>query len=68
MPQIVPVSSVASLISSVTSLVTAAVGWIGSYVQAITAEGNEILLLCCVAVPLVGLGVGLVKRLITIRA
>lgn len=58
----------ASLISSVTSLVTAAVGWMGDYVQAITAEGNEILLLCCVAVPLVGLGVGLVKRLVSVRA
>lgn len=58
----------ASLISAVTSLVTAAVGWIGQYVGVITSEGNEILLLCCVAVPLVGLGVGLVKRLITIKA
>lgn len=63
-----PSTGMADLIASVTSLVTAAVGWIGSYVQAITASGNEILLLCCVAVPLVGLGVGLVKRLITIKA
>lgn len=58
----------ASLIASVTALVTAAVGWMGDYVQAITAEGNEILLLCCVAVPLVGLGVGLVRRLVSIKA
>lgn len=58
----------ASLVAAVTTLVTAAVDWIGQYVGVITAQGNEILLLCCVAVPLVGLGVGLVKRLITIKA
>lgn len=58
----------AALVAAVTTLVTAAVDWIGQYVGVITATGNEILLLCCVAVPLVGLGVGLVKRLITIKA
>lgn len=63
-----PATGMAALIAAVSSLVTAAVGWMGDYVQAITASGNEILLLCCVAVPLVGLGVGLVKRLVTIRA
>lgn len=63
-----PATGMAALIAAVSSLVTAAVGWMGDYVQAITAQGNEILLLCCVAVPLVGLGVGLVKRLVTVRA
>lgn len=66
--EIVPVSGMAALVAAVTSLVTAAISWMGSYISAITAEGNEMLLLCCVAVPLVGLGVGLVKRLITIKA
>ncbi len=63
-----PATGMAALIAAVSSLVTAAITWIGDYVGCITATGNEILLLCCVAVPLVGLGVGLVKRLITIKA
>lgn len=58
----------ASMIAAISALVTASVGWIGDYIGAITAEGNEILLLCCVAVPLVGLGVGLVRRLISLKA
>lgn len=58
----------ASMIAAVSALVTASVGWIGDYIGAITAEGNELLLLCCVAVPLVGLGVGLVRRLISLKA
>lgn len=57
----------AGLISSVTSLVTAAVGWMTSWVGAITAEGNDILLLFCVAVPMVGLGIGALKRLISVN-
>lgn len=57
----------AALVTSVTTLVTAAVGWMGSYVAAITSEGNEVLLLGAVAVPLVGLGVGLLKRLISTK-
>lgn len=56
----------AALITAVTTLVTGAVSWMGSYVSAITAEGNELLLLMVVAVPLVGLGVGLLKRLLRV--
>lgn len=63
-----PVSGMAALVTAVGTLVTGAVGWMGEYVGAITASGNEILLLCCVAVPLVGLGVGLVRRLVSIKA
>lgn len=56
----------ASLITAVTSLVTAAVDWLSSWVGSITATGNEILLLFVVAVPLVGLGIGALKRLISV--
>lgn len=56
----------AALIASVTSLVTAAVDWLGSWVGSITATGNEVLLLFVVAVPLVGLGIGALKRLISV--
>lgn len=63
-----PATGMASLVAAVSTLVTAAITWIGDYVSCITASGNELLLLCCVAVPLVGLGVGLVRRLISLKA
>lgn len=63
-----PVSAMTAIITAITSFVTAAVGWMGSYVGAITESGNEILLLAVVCVPLVGLGAGLVKRLVSIKA
>ena len=50
-----------TLIGNVTSLVTAAVGWIAQYVTAITANP---LLLLFVITAFVGLGVGLISRII----
>lgn len=50
-----------SLITQITSLVTAAVGWVGQYVTAIT--GNPLLLIFVVTA-FVGLGVGLISRII----
>lgn len=52
----------ATAISSITTVVTAVIGWIGQYMGAIMAEGNE-LLLVFFALPLVGLGIGALKRL-----
>lgn len=63
-----PVSGMSAIITSVGTLVTGAISWMTDFVTAITASGNEILLLGCVCVPLVGLGVGLLKRLISVRA
>lgn len=51
----------ADIISAVTSLVTASIGWINSFVGVITAQP---LLLMFVITAFVGLGVGLIKRLI----
>lgn len=51
----------ADIISAVSSLVTASVGWINSFVDVITGQP---LLLLFVIVGFVGLGVGLIKRLI----
>lgn len=62
-----PVSGISAAISAVGSLVSGAVSWLGSYVSAITASGNDVLLLMVVAVPLVGLGVGLLKRLLRVN-
>lgn len=53
---------VADAIASITTVVTAVIGWIGQYMGAITATGNE-LLLVFFALPLVGLGIGALKRL-----
>ena len=55
----------ASLISTVTSLVTAvfgANGWVSSVVSAVTAEGNEILLIGFI-LSIAGFAIGAVKRL-----
>lgn len=54
------------LIASITSVFTAAIGWVGT--TATTIAGSPILLLSCVGVPLCGLGVGLFKRLLSARA
>lgn len=53
----------AAILSSITSLVTSAIGWVTSFIGVVTASGNELLLLF-VILSLVGLGVGLLSRLI----
>lgn len=50
-----------SIISNVTTFVTSAVAWVGSTVDCIT---NNALLLSFTIVSFVGLGVGLIKRII----
>ena len=55
-----------AILSNVTSVVTAAVGWVSDFAGAITASGNEILLVpICLAVA--GFGVGVLKRLLSVR-
>lgn len=53
------------LLAAVTSVFTAAVGWVGTVATTIT--GQPVLLLFCVAVPLCGLGVGMFSRLLHSR-
>lgn len=53
------------LIASISSVFTAAIGWVGTTASTIAAQ--PILLLACVGVPLCGLGVGLFKRLLSAR-
>lgn len=50
-----------TLMSNVGTIVDSAIGWIGQFVTVITANP---LLLAFVVVAFVGLGVGLIKRLI----
>lgn len=58
--------TVATLMSDVGTVFTAAVGWVGDVAEVIAKQ--PILLLACVGVPLCGLGVGLFKRLLSARA
>ncbi|MBQ2061401.1 MAG: hypothetical protein II458_01875 [Oscillospiraceae bacterium] len=56
----------ATLISNIGSVFTAAIGWVGSVAS--TIADQPILLLACVGIPLCGLGVGMFKRLLSARA
>lgn len=56
--------TITSLVGNVTDVFTAAIGWVGKVAE--TIAGNPILLLFCV-LPLVGLGVGLFKRLLSVN-
>ena len=58
--------TVASLLTSIGSVFTAAIGWVGKVAE--TIAGEPILLISCVAIPLCGLGVGMFKRLLSARA
>ena len=59
-------TGMALFLQSVGQIVTAAITWMGSYIHALTASGNEMLLFF-LALPLVGTGIGLIKRLISIN-
>lgn len=54
----------AGLINNASALIASAIDWMGQYVTAISATGNELLLLFTI-LPLVGLGIGLIKRMIS---
>lgn len=55
-----------ALITSIGTVFTAAIGWVGTVAETIAAQ--PILLLACVGIPLCGLGVGMFKRLLSARA
>ncbi len=52
-----------ALITNVGKVVTAGMNWLGDAVTAVTASGNELLLLF-VTVGFIGTGIGLMRRLI----
>jgi len=61
-----PVSGMAAFLSTIGSVVTAAIGWMTSWVGAITASGNEMLMVF-IALPLVGIGITLIRRMISVN-
>ena len=54
-----------AIITDITSFLTAAVGWMGTVADTVTAE--PVILLLAVVVPLSGFAVGLLRRLININ-
>lgn len=54
-----------AILTAVTDTVTAATGWMGTFANKVASD--NILLLGVVCVPLVGLGVGLLGRLLRKR-
>lgn len=61
-----PVTGMAALLSTITSVVTSAISWVTSFIGVITAEGNEFLLLALI-LPFVGFGIGILTRLIRLN-
>lgn len=55
--------TVSTIVTNVTTLVTEAVKWVGSFIDVITSNP---LILTFVIVSFVGLGVGLIKRLVKV--
>lgn len=58
-----PLTGLALVLQNIGTVVSGVISWIGSYMGAITANGNE-LLLVFFSLPLVGLGIGAIKRLV----
>lgn len=58
--------TISTLIESVGTVFTAAIGWVGTVAS--TIAGQPILLMTCVGIPLCGLGVGMFKRLLSTKA
>lgn len=56
------VSTMEAILSSIGQVFTSAVGWMGELIDVIVAE--PALMLTVICVPLVGIGVGLLGRLI----
>lgn len=54
-----------AILESVTQVFTVAIGMVGDVAETIT--GQPILLLACVGVPLCGIGIGMIKRLLSAR-
>lgn len=58
-------TSLDSLLAAMGAVVTKAISWIGEYVTTITQSGHEILL-WGIILSAVGLGIGLIKRIMRI--
>lgn len=57
-----PVSGIAAVVEAISAVVTGVITWIGAYMGAIMDPDNALLMIFF-AIPLVGLGIGAIKRL-----
>lgn len=57
-----PVSGIAAVVEAISTVVTGVITWIGAYMGAIMDPDNALLMIFF-AIPLVGLGIGAIKRL-----
>lgn len=56
-------STIATVLETVTSVVTASIGWMNSYISEVMSNPLILLFVC---IPLVGLGIGLIRRMISL--
>lgn len=61
-----PLTGIPLFLDYVTDIVEAAIDWIGSFIGVITASGHEFLLMFLL-IPVVGLGIGLFRRLLNLN-
>lgn len=59
-------TGMAAVFASVTAAITQVVTWMGTWLSAIT--GNDILLFFVLALPLLTIGITIIKRLLSVRA
>lgn len=55
------------ILNSIVAVVASVSNMVGTWLGVIFADGNEFLAFCTI-LPLVGIGIGLLKRLITVKA
>lgn len=58
----------ATIFTDVGTLITNAITWMGQFLTEITSDSSKILVTFVVALPLVGLGISLLQRLLSTRA
>lgn len=61
-----PVTPMQAIFTAVTSAISQVITWMGTWLTAIT--GNDVLLFFCLALPLLTIGITIIKRLLSVRA
>ena len=62
------VAEATGIFADVGTLITNAITWMQSFLSEITSDSSKILVTFVVALPLVGLGISLLQRLLSTRA
>ncbi len=57
-----------TFLSDVTAFISECTNWMGTFLSEITSDTSKILLVFVVALPLCGLGISLLQRLLSTRA